>query len=66
MAGGPIGAHVDETRLPALKELVAAENRPASRGLAIVLKFILACHPAAAERCSPLTASPRSRSAISR
>jgi hypothetical protein len=45
VAGGTIGAHVDEPTLSALKALVATENRPTSQVLAIALKSILGLSP---------------------
>jgi hypothetical protein len=45
MAGGTIGAHVDDSTLSALKELVATENRPTSQVLAIALKAVLDLSP---------------------
>jgi hypothetical protein len=45
MAGGTIGAHVDEATLSAVKALVATENRPTAQVLAIALKAILGLSP---------------------
>jgi hypothetical protein len=45
MVGGTIGAHVDDSTLSALKELVATENRPTSQVLAIALKAVLDLSP---------------------
>ncbi len=45
MAGGTIGAHVDDATLSALKVLVATENRPTSQVLSIALKSILGLSP---------------------
>jgi|tagenome__1003787_1003787.scaffolds.fasta_scaffold20819057_3 hypothetical protein len=47
MAGGTIGAHVDEPTLAALRELVATENRPTSQVLAIAIKSVLGLSPGA-------------------
>jgi hypothetical protein len=45
VAGGTIGAHVDDSTLSALRALVATENRPTSQVLAIALKSILGLSP---------------------
>jgi len=47
MAGGTIGAHVDDPTLSALKDVVATENRPTSQVLGVALKAILGLSPGA-------------------
>ena len=47
MAGGTVGAHVDEATIGALDELISIENRPKSQVVSVALKVMLGLSPGA-------------------